>query len=117
MQISVTGRHVEITDAIRDYTYDRIADALQDFHRIESVHVILNLEKYRHEAEIVIQAKNHIRVDAKAESDDMYISIDTAVEKAERQMRKLKDKRQDHKHTTPIALVDLAQSVNNATSS
>ena len=96
MQISVTGRHVDITDAIRHYAHEKL-DALSDFPRVENVHMILDVEKYRHHAEVVVQAKNHIRVDAKEESDNMYASIDGAVSKAYKQLRRLRDKVQDHK--------------------
>jgi len=97
MQISVTGRHVDITDAIRDYAEDKVQHDLGGFPRVEHVHVILNIEKHRHLAEVVIQARNHIRVEADHESDDMYSSIDACVEKAGRQLRRLRDKVQNHK--------------------
>ena len=104
MQISVTGRHMEITEAIRDYAQGKLEHALAEFPRIESVHVILDVEKYRHLAEIVIQAPNHIRVDARHESDDMYVSIDGAIEKAEKQMHKVWDKMQEHKSREKLGL-------------
>jgi putative sigma-54 modulation protein len=107
MQISVTARHMEITDAIRDYATEKTAEELDSFSRIERVHMILDHEKYRHQAELVIQAKNHIRVDAHAESEDMYVSIDQAVEKAGKQLRRLRDKIQDHKSREKLAHVDL----------
>jgi putative sigma-54 modulation protein len=107
MQISVTGRHLDITDAIRDYASDKVAHGLADFTRVESVHVILDVEKYRHIAEIVVQAKNHIRVDARDESDDMYASIDSAVDKAQKQLRRLRDKIQDHKSREKLAHIEL----------
>ena len=107
MHINVTGRHMDITDAIRDYATQRVEQELGDFPRIESVHAILSVEKYRHKAEIVVQAKNHIRVDAREESEDMYASIDTAVDKAEKQLRRLRDKIQDHKSRERLADVEL----------
>jgi putative sigma-54 modulation protein len=107
VQISVTGRHMEITDAIRDYTHGKLQHALAEFPRIESVHVILDVEKYRHLAEIVVQAPNHIRVDARHESSDMYVSIDGAIEKTEKQLHKLWDKMQDHKSREKLGLVEL----------
>lgn len=97
MQISVTGRHMEITDAIRECTYDKLQQALAEFPRVESVHVILDVEKYRHVAEVVIHAPNHILVEAREVSDDMYVSIDGATEKAAKQLRKHWDKMSDHK--------------------
>jgi len=97
VQISVTGRHMDITDAIRDYTYDKLQQALAEFPRVDSVHVILDVEKYRHVAEVVIHAPNHILVEAREVSDDMYVSIDGATEKGARQLRKHWDKMSDHK--------------------
>jgi len=110
MQISVTARHMEITDAIRDYATDKVAEELNEFSRIESAHMILDHEKFRHQAELVIQAKNHVRVDAHAESEDMYVSIDQAIEKAEKQLRRLRDKIQDHKSREKLAHVDMRMS-------
>ena len=97
MQITVTGRHVDITDAIRHYAEDKVAHDMADFDRVESVHVILNLEKYRHLAEVVVKGKDHLHIEAEEESDDMYASMDVAVEKAAKQLRKHRDKVQDHK--------------------
>ncbi len=97
MQITVTGRHMEVTDAIRDHSHGKIEQAMLEFPRVGSVHVILAVEKYRHIAEIVVQAPNHIRVEAREESDDMYASIDGAIDKAAKQLRRHWDKMQDHK--------------------
>ena len=107
MQISVTGRHMEITEAIRDHAHASVERSLSEFPRVESVHVILAVEKYRHIAEVVIQAPNHIRVEAKHESDDMYVSIDGSVDKASKQLRKTWEKMRDHKSRESLADVEL----------
>ncbi|MFH0953951.1 MAG: ribosome-associated translation inhibitor RaiA [Verrucomicrobiota bacterium] len=107
MQISVTGRHMDITDAIRDHTHAKVQHALAEFQRVESVHVILEVEKYRHIAEIVIQAASHVRVEAQEESKDMYASIDGAVDKAAKQLGRVWDRRQDHKSRERLAKVEL----------
>jgi len=97
MHISVTGRHVKITDSIKNYAYEQVEHDLAKYDRIEDIHIILDIEKYRQIAEIVVQAKNHIRLEAEHSSEDMYVSIDNAIEKAGRQLHKLRDKIQDHK--------------------
>jgi len=107
VQISVTGRHLQITDAIRDFTHERLQHALLDYPRIESVHVILDVEKYRHLAEVVVQAPNHVRVEAREESDDMYASIEGAVEKAAKQLRRHRDRVTDHKAREGLAELEL----------
>jgi putative sigma-54 modulation protein len=107
VQISVTGRHMEVTDAIRGHAEEKITRELAEFPRVQSVHVILAIEKYRHIAEVVVQAPHHIHLESKEESDDMYISIDRAVEKVEKQLHKVWDKLQDHKSRERLADVEL----------
>jgi len=97
VDIQVTGRHMDITEAITNYAHGKADGELAPFSRVESVHVILNVEKYRHIAEVVVQASSHLRVEGKVESDDMYASIDGAMEKVVKQLRKAKDKVQSHK--------------------
>ena len=58
--------------------------------------MILSVEKYRHLAEVVLHAPNHVDVEAREESEDMYVSIDGAVEKVAKQLRRLTDKVHDH---------------------
>jgi putative sigma-54 modulation protein len=107
VQINVTGRHMEVTDALREHAEEKIARELAEFPRVQSVHVILAVEKYRHTAEIVAQAPHHIRVEAKEESDDMYVSIDRAAEKIEKQLHKVWDKLQGHKSRERLSDVEL----------
>ena len=75
MEISVTGRHMDITEAITTYAHEKVEAEISVFPRVESVHVVLNIEKYRHYAEVFVQAANHLRIDGKTESDDMYVSL------------------------------------------
>jgi putative sigma-54 modulation protein len=97
VQISVTGRHVEITDAIREHVMNSIQHAFREFPRLVSAHIILSVEKYRHIAEIVVHGPNHVEAEATHESDNLYASIDQAIEKAERQLRKAWDKMTERK--------------------
>ncbi|MFT5122762.1 MAG: putative sigma-54 modulation protein [Candidatus Omnitrophota bacterium] len=97
MKVNITCRHMEVTPALRDHAQQAVENALAEFPRIEHVHLIMDVEKYRHFAEVVVQAKNHIRVEGKEESDDMYFSIESALGKAQKQLRKHRDKIQNHK--------------------
>jgi len=97
MIINLTGRHVEITDALRAHVEERLRAALADFPRVESVHVVLNLEKHRHIAEIDVRAPHHLRVEAREETHDMYAAFDGAIEKALKQMRRWSEKVHEHK--------------------
>jgi putative sigma-54 modulation protein len=96
MQVSITGRHVNVTDNVKAHVQEKLERCLGLFPRIESVKVILDTENRDQVAEIVIQGSDHIRVTAKEESENLYDAIDRAIEHAERQMRKNRDKVQDH---------------------
>ncbi len=99
MQIKITGRHVTVTNAIKDYALKKIEAIGIDFPRIIDAHVILDVEKYRHRCEVVFVCNNHIHIEAEEESDNMYASIDLCVDKLARQMRKYKTKIQRyHRH-------------------
>jgi len=97
MDISVTGRHLEVTAAIKDYAAKKVEQIGIDFPRMLSVHFLLEVDKFRHIAEVVLVCGNHITIEAREVSEDLYASIDRVVDKAERQMRKYKTKIQNHR--------------------
>lgn len=88
--VTVTGRHLAITAAINDYAEKKIESLHLDYPRIIEAHVILEVEKYRHRAEIVLVCANHITIEASEESPDLYASMDQVISKVARQMRKYK---------------------------
>jgi putative sigma-54 modulation protein len=88
--VKVTGRHLAITDAINDYCTRKIESLHLDYPKIIEAHVILEVEKYRHSAEVVLVCSNHITIEACEETDDMYAAIDAVTDKVARQMRKYK---------------------------
>ncbi|MEI6892845.1 MAG: ribosome-associated translation inhibitor RaiA [Pontiella sp.] len=96
MQVSITGRHVNVTDNVKAHVEDKLERSLGVFPRIESVHVVLETENRDQVSEIIIQGSNHIRITAKESSENLYDAIDRSIEHAERQMRKQRDKTLDH---------------------
>ena len=90
--VKVTGRHVSVTEAIKDYATSRVEHLHLDYPRIIEAHVILDVEKHRHFAEIILHCTNHITIEASDETDDMYASIDGVTAKIAQQMRKYKTK-------------------------
>ena len=98
--VTVTGRHLAITAAINDYAEKKIESLHLDYPKIIEAHVIVEVEKYRHRAEIVLVCANHITIEASDESPDLYASLDLVSAKIARQMRKYKTRllRQNRPH-------------------
>ncbi len=102
MNIVITGRHFEITDALRQHINDKINKANKYSHKIIEASVKLGIEKYRHLAEINMQI-NGALLSAKEETEDMYTSFDRALEKIERQLRKYKGRHTNKTHNSAKA--------------
>lgn len=98
MTIMVSGRHVSVTDEMKDYAESKLKAILEDKHKITNVKIVLDLQKTRHKAEIIVHGKN-LNIEADSESYDMYESIDDALGKIDRQISKYFDKKQDHHKT------------------
>ena len=88
--VTVTGRHLAITAAINDYAEKKIESLHLDYPKIIEAHVILEVDKHRHRAEIVLVCANHITIEAHEECPDLYASMDQVISKIARQMRKYK---------------------------
>jgi len=106
MQITVTGRHMEVTESLRDFAHERVEHELADFPRILHAHVILAIEKHRQMAEVVVQGPHHLRVEASDEATDMYAAITGAVDKTARQIERQMEKWQNHKGKEPLSHVE-----------
>ncbi len=88
--VKVTGRHLQITEAINDYVTKKIENLHLDYPKIIEAHAILEVVKHRHVAEVILVCSNHITIEATEETDDMYAAIDAVADKVQRQMRKYK---------------------------
>jgi ribosomal subunit interface protein len=97
MPIEVTVRNDEITKSTQDYVNGRAEEIMAEFTRVEHIHVTLNKEHHQFIVHIFVQAKNHIRLEAEEENDNINTAIEGAIAKVSKQLRKLRDKVQDHK--------------------
>lgn len=91
MQIDISGHHVEVTDALRDYVSEKLERLARFNDEITSIQAILSVEKNRHIAEATIRAKG-ADLHANAEHEDMYAAIDLLSDKLDRQVVKHKQK-------------------------
>lgn len=103
--IQITGRHVQVTDAMKSYALDKTSKIERFSDRIIDINIILDIQKLEHKAEIIIKVGPTI-IAGTGTSDDMYISIDKAVAKIETQLKKYKSRLHDH-HARVIPSVEM----------
>jgi putative sigma-54 modulation protein len=109
--IQVTGRHVSVTEAMKEYCRRRLSCLHLDYPKIIEVQMILDVQKYRHTAEMILHCNNHITLEATAESGDMYASVDEVVDKIARQMRKYKTRLMQHHRPRKHAIRHIEEKV------
>jgi len=95
MSIIVSGRHVQVTDALRQHAEAKFQALIDEYPKITSIRVILDIQKAHQMAEAVIHGK-HLEVEATHQAFDMYEAIDQVADKADKQLRRHFDKIQDH---------------------
>ena len=95
MQLSVKGRNLEITPAIRAYAEEKLNRLTRYLENIVSMHVVLSVFKHRQIAEVTLRVRD-LTIRAEEEGDDLYSSIDLVVEKLERQILRYKERIMAH---------------------
>lgn len=104
--ISITGRHVLVTDAMKDYALEKLSKLERFSDKIIDMQITMDIQKLEHRVGIVIKA-NHILIKGSASSEDMYLSIDRAIAKLQAQLLRYKTKLQDHQHRASLSTVDM----------
>ena len=108
-KIQVTGRHIQVTDAMKDYALEKISKIERFMNRIIDVNVIMDIQKLDHHVEIILKAGN-LKVTSQASTTDMYASIDKAVDRLQKQLLRYKTKIQDH-HARKLSETDIVVNV------
>ncbi|EPL6453737.1 MULTISPECIES: ribosome hibernation promoting factor [Providencia] len=95
MEFQITGHNIEVTPALRETVEKKLSKLGQLFDRINSIQVVLKVEKVQQIAEATVQV-NGAELHASAEENDMYAAIDLLVDKLSRQLTKHKEKLRQH---------------------
>ena len=95
MQLSVTGHHIDVTQALRDYVETKLAKLERHFDHMTDIHCVLTVEKLDHKAEATVYLTGGT-IHADSVDQDMYAAIDLLVDKLDRQVKKHKEKLTDH---------------------
>ncbi len=96
MQVNITFRHLESTEALKSHARDKVEHIQRYIDRPSEAHVVLYVENLEHHADINLKAGPFL-LRGRAKTGDMYSSIDAAADKIERQLKKHKEKLQNHK--------------------
>jgi len=95
MRLNITFRNLDATDALKHYASEKIERVHKYLDRAGEAHVVLSLERHLHHADISIHAGTFL-LRGREKSEDMYASIDLAMDKIERQLRRYKEKLKTH---------------------
>jgi putative sigma-54 modulation protein len=99
MLFTITGKHIEITEAIRAHATDKAEKLPRFFDQISHVDVIVDAgQGGMPSVEIVVRAEHFGDIIAHEVGSDAYVCIDLAMHKMERQLKKIKEKQRDNKH-------------------
>ncbi|MBS4168665.1 ribosome-associated translation inhibitor RaiA [Parachlamydia sp. AcF125] len=112
--ITVTGRHVLVTEAMKNYAIGKISKIDRFSHRIIDVVITMDIQRQEQRVDIVLKV-DHLKIKSHAATDDMYASIDMAVDKLEKQLLKYRSRIKDHQ-AKKLAIVDMNVNVYQAPS-
>ena len=96
MQLHISGHHLDITSAIKNHTNEKLSKIKHHFDNVMNVNMILEVQKDVQKAEATIHLSG-ADLFAKAQSSDMYVSIDQLTNKLDSQIIKHKEKLHNHR--------------------
>lgn len=100
MRLNITAKNIEMTGALKRFVEDKFEKITKFLPKMTSAHVVLSVEKYRHSAEVIIEANGQTFLGREV-SADMYLSIDKVMSTIERRARKYREKIWTMKRTKP----------------
>ena len=95
MNLQISGHHIEVTPALREYVETKLDPVIRHFDQVTGVSVVLSVEKLKQKAEVTVHVPGK-DMHVEESGDDLYAAIDTMFDKLDRQVQKYKQKVQDH---------------------
>ena len=95
MQLTISGHQIDLTDSMKNYIGEKMQRVERHFDHLNSIDVVLHVEKIHHRAEATVNAKG-VTLHAHADSENMYATIDDLTDKLDSQVRKHKEKVTNH---------------------
>ncbi|MCB1148727.1 MAG: ribosome-associated translation inhibitor RaiA [Chlamydiia bacterium] len=103
--IIVKGHHVLVTDAMKNYAIEKVSKIERFSTRIIDVSVTMDIQKNEHRVDIDMRV-NHVHIRSHASTTDMYVSIDQAIDRLKKQLRRYHSRLAEHQ-AKGIAMVDM----------
>lgn len=97
MNLSINGRHLDITPAIREYVTSKLGRVLRHFDHVIDTQVILSVEPVQHKAEVTMHLPGK-DIHCEATAENLYAAIDALIDKTDRKVIQYKDKQKNHAH-------------------
>lgn len=98
MQVTVTGRHMGVSDALKAYCLEKAERLPRFLDRIQSIGVVLEGREGVHIAEIIVHSAGTPPFVATEQHTDAYAAIDLLIDKIEEQLRRYKERHRNRKH-------------------
>jgi putative sigma-54 modulation protein len=100
MDFKISGRNVEVTDAIRDYAQKKTAKLPRYYDLVQEIAVVLEREDHRlYHVELIVDIEHADPIVANSSAEDLYAAIDDTTDKAERQLTDHKEKVRNRKRS------------------
>ena len=98
MQISVSGRHLNLSQHVQDYARTKAAKLSQFFNKIQTVDVVIAKQGLDYDVEIIVKPDHRESFVGHGSGSDVHACIDLSLDKLERQITKYKEKIRGRKH-------------------
>ncbi len=103
MQVAITCRHGSIGQELRDYITRKSEKLVRYLDRVSEIDVTLEFEGPRVSVEMLVEVDGYHTIVAHVEGEDAGATFDKTLHKMEHQVHRLKEKRRDHRHQTPLS--------------
>lgn len=103
MQVAIAVRHGELRSDLQQVIEEKAQKLLTYFERVKAIEVMIDFEGGRVKAEILVDAEHHDNFVAHDEGDDVLVCFNSSMHKMEQQLKRYKQKLQDHRRDLPIS--------------
>ncbi|MFH0910693.1 MAG: ribosome-associated translation inhibitor RaiA [Planctomycetota bacterium] len=103
MQVHISGVHFDLSDPIRSYTAEKAGKLGRIFDGITEIEILLKGDKRKFHCEMILHISNKPDIVIDVADDNMYAAVDLAVDKGQRQLRRLKEKLRGHRSLSNAA--------------